>query len=36
MYSNVHRTQIYMQVMPKALLHNMFEKIYDGTKVEKM
>lgn len=35
MYSNVRRTQIELQVIPKALHHNIFEKIYDGTKVEK-
>lgn len=35
MYSNMHRTQIELQVIPKDLHHNIFEKMYDGTKVEK-
>lgn len=33
-YSNMLRTQIELQVMPKALHHNICENIYDGTKVE--
>ena len=35
MFSNKHRTQIELQVIPKASHHNIFEKKYDGTKVEK-